>query len=37
VSWSDRDSRGAFIASGVYFVRFATEDGVETRRVVRFR
>ena len=37
VAWSGRDSRGAFTASGVYFVRFATEDGVKTRRVVRFR
>ena len=37
VAWSGRDSRGASVASGVYFLRFATEDGVETRRVVRFR
>ncbi len=37
VAWSGRDSRGAFTASGVYFVRFAMEDAVETRRVVRFR
>jgi hypothetical protein len=37
VEWSGRDSRGVFEASGVYFVRFATEDGVETRRVVRIR
>jgi len=37
VAWSGRDSRGAVAASGVYFVRFATEDRVETRRVVRFR
>jgi hypothetical protein len=28
VAWSGRDSRGAFTASGVYFVRFGTEDGV---------
>lgn len=37
VAWSGRDSRGALTASGVYFVRFAAEDHVETRRVVRFR
>jgi hypothetical protein len=37
LAWSGRDSRGALTASGVYFVRFATEDAVETRRVVRFR
>jgi hypothetical protein len=37
VAWSGRDSRGAFTASGVYFVRFATEEGVETRRMVRFK
>lgn len=37
VAWSGRDSRGASSASGVYFVRFAAEDRVETRRVVRFR
>jgi PGAP1-like protein len=37
VAWSGRDSRGTYTASGLYFVRFATEDGVETRRVVRFR
>ena len=37
VAWSGRDARGALAASGVYFVRFATELGVETRRVVRFR
>ena len=37
VAWSGRDSRGDEAASGVYFVRFATEGGVETRRVVRLR
>ncbi|HSQ60357.1 MAG TPA: T9SS type A sorting domain-containing protein [Acidobacteriota bacterium] len=37
VAWSGRDSRGTLTGSGVYFVRFATEDGVQTRRVVRFR
>lgn len=37
VAWSGRDARGTITGSGVYFVRFATEDGVETRRVVRFR
>jgi hypothetical protein len=37
VAWSDRDSRGAVTASGVYFVRLATEDGVQTHRVVRLR
>jgi hypothetical protein len=37
VAWSGRDSHGAVAASGVYFVRFATEDRVETRRVVRLR
>jgi hypothetical protein len=37
VAWSDRDARGAVTASGVYFVRFVTEEGVETRRVVRLR
>ncbi|HEU4335606.1 MAG TPA: T9SS type A sorting domain-containing protein [Candidatus Eisenbacteria bacterium] len=37
VTWSGRDSRGALTASGVYFVRFATQDGVRTRRMVRFR
>lgn len=37
VTWSGRDSRGIVTASGVYFVRLATEDGVVTRRVVRFR
>jgi hypothetical protein len=37
VAWSGRDSRGALAASGVYFVRFATEAGVATRRLVRFR
>ena len=37
MAWSGRDSRGTSAASGVYFVRFATEDGVETRRAVLFR
>ncbi|HET9950276.1 MAG TPA: FlgD immunoglobulin-like domain containing protein [Candidatus Eisenbacteria bacterium] len=37
VAWSGRDSRGAVTASGVYFVRLATEEGVMTRRLVRFR
>jgi flagellar hook capping protein FlgD len=37
VAWSGRDSRGAATASGVYFMRFATDEDVETRRVVRFR
>ncbi len=37
VAWSGRDSRGAVTASGVYFVRFAAEERVETRRMVRFR
>jgi hypothetical protein len=37
VAWTGRDSRGALTASGVYFVRFATEQGVQTRRVVRFK
>jgi hypothetical protein len=37
VAWSGRDSRGAVTASGVYFVRFATEGRIATRRVVRFR
>jgi hypothetical protein len=37
VAWSGRNSRGAIAASGVYFVRFGTESGVETRRMVRFR
>ena len=37
VPWSGRDSRGASVASGIYFVRFATEDAVETRRVVLSR
>jgi len=37
VAWGGRDSRGANAASGVYFVRFATEGRVETRRLVRFR
>ena len=37
VAWSGRDSRGTAAASGVYFVRFAAEERVETRRVVRFR
>jgi hypothetical protein len=37
VSWSGRDSRGITTASGVYYVRLATEEGVVTRRVVRFR
>jgi hypothetical protein len=37
VTWSGRDSRGIVTASGVYFVRLATEDGVVTRRMVRFR
>jgi hypothetical protein len=35
VAWSGRDAHGALTASGVYFVRFATQEGVETRRVVR--
>jgi hypothetical protein len=37
VAWSGRDSRGTVAASGVYFVRIATEEGVQTRRVVRVR
>jgi hypothetical protein len=37
VSWSGADSRGTPSASGVYFVRFTSEDGVATRRLVRFR
>lgn len=37
VSWTGRDARGTATASGVYFVRLATEGRVETRRVVRFR
>jgi hypothetical protein len=37
VAWSGRDSRGITTASGVYYVRLATEEGVVTRRVVRFR
>jgi hypothetical protein len=37
VAWSGRDSHGAAMASGVYFVRFATKDDVQTRRVVRLR
>ena len=37
VAWSGRNSRGALTAPGVYFMRFATEDRVETRRVVRLR
>lgn len=37
VVWSGRTSGGTSAASGVYFVRFATEGGVETRRVVRFK
>jgi hypothetical protein len=35
--WRGLDSRGTVAASGVYFVRFVTEHGVETRRVVRIR
>jgi flagellar hook assembly protein FlgD len=37
VAWSGRNSSGASAASGVYFVRFATEHGVETQRMVRFK
>jgi hypothetical protein len=37
VSWSGADSHGTPSASGVYFVRFTSEDGVATRRLVRFR
>ena len=37
VTWNGRDSRGALTASGLYFVRFASDESVETRRVVRFR
>jgi hypothetical protein len=37
VAWNGRDARGAVTASGVYFVRVATEDAIETRRVVRFK
>ncbi|HET9250887.1 MAG TPA: FlgD immunoglobulin-like domain containing protein [Candidatus Eisenbacteria bacterium] len=37
LAWSGRDSRGASAASGVYFVRFATKERVETHRVVLFR
>ena len=36
VTWSGK-SRGSSTASGVYFVRFATEESIHTRRVVRFR
>jgi hypothetical protein len=37
VAWNGHDSRGAVAASGVYFVRFVTDEGTETRRVVRLR
>ena len=35
VAWNGRNSRGADAAPGVYFLRFASEGRVETRRMVR--
>jgi len=37
VAWNGRNSRGADAAPGVYFLRFASQDRVETRRLVRLR
>lgn len=37
VAWSGRGPHGAVAASGVYFLRFATEDRVETRRMMLLR
>ena len=37
VVWNGRNSRGANAAPGVYFLRFASQDRVETRRLVRLR
>ncbi|MGE5176701.1 MAG: FlgD immunoglobulin-like domain containing protein [Hyphomicrobiales bacterium] len=37
VAWNGRDAHGSVAASGIYFVRFAAEGRVETRRMVRFR
>jgi hypothetical protein len=37
VGWTGRDGRGVPTASGVYFVRLVTDEGVQTRRLVRFR
>jgi len=37
VAWNGRNSRGVDAAPGVYFLRFAAEDRVETRRLVRLK
>lgn len=37
VSWNGLEAHGTAAASGLYFVRIATKDRVETRRVVRLR
>lgn len=37
VAWNGRNSRGTGAAPGVYFLRFAAEDRVETRRLVRLK
>jgi hypothetical protein len=37
VSWDETNAAGRRVASGVYFVRLATADQVETRRVVFVR
>ena len=37
VWWDGRDEDGRFMGSGVYFVRMATREFVETRKVILLR
>jgi len=37
ITWQGRDFRGRAVASGTYFVRLQTEDGLEIRKVVLVR
>ena len=37
VPWDGRDRRGAAVASGVYFARLESEEGVQTRKMVLAR
>ena len=37
VWWDGRDEDGRFMSSGVYFVRMATREFVETRKVILLR